>query len=246
MENKTFGRIGIVASIVGGVGALVYLMRGSAVGAAGAPGAPGPAGTGTPGSAGAPGTAGAAGAPGAPGLPGTAGPAGPNGVTGAGAGSGSSQPTINDITQYFVSQFYPPSSDDLKPATLTYNSPPLKNMGAAGTPEKKAGCGCGGSCGGKKKGGSCPNAAPPFGFNDGAGGCISSSYARLIESMNRCSPGFTDNMVRNMASNVQYYGYDAPNVRDLIGSIQLASSRSGELYSDLDVTPPSLRLGTVS
>lgn len=255
MTEHTAGRIGIAASIVGAVGALVYLLRGPQPGPQGAPG---PAGVGTPGTAGLPGTAGAAGGTGAPGPPGTAGPANPNDVPGAGAGDAivniGGSPTLQSLTQYFVQSFYPPSSPQLRPGVLTSNVPPASDLGkkymGASSPDPKpscgsggaGGCGCGGGGGKGKK--SCPNSAPPFEFTDGGGGCLSSTYGRLVESMNKCDPGFADRMLKSIASNIQYYGYDTPNLDDLVPAVQYAGSRGANLQDWSEATPMGISLGT--
>src|SRR4051812_15338177 len=121
MEDKTVTRIGIIASVVGAVGALAYLIRGGAqpVYLTSGPGM-GPAGTGSPGGPGLPGTAGAAGPAGAPGAPG---PAGPNAVAGTGdAITNIDSHDLSTVTQNFLSQFFPPAAGP-RPATLTYNAP---------------------------------------------------------------------------------------------------------------------------
>lgn len=252
MEEKTVTRIGIIASVIGAVGALAYLIRGGpqAVYLTGGPGM-GPANAGTPGTPGLPGTAGAAGAAGAPGTPG---PAGMNTVPGTGdAITNIDNSTMQTVTQNFLSQFFPPAAGP-RPTLLSYNAPIASDLGKlymgemgkdAAKSGGKSGCGCGGGkkggCGGHKN---CPNAQPPYKFTDGAGGCMSSSYGALVEAMEKCAPGFTDAMVKNMASNTQYYGYDTPDGADLVAAIRVAGSRSGEIHDYLDATAPGIRLGT--
>lgn len=260
MESNTITRIGIVASVVGAVGAIAYLLRGPDVGPQGVPG---PAGTGAPGGPGLPGTAGAAGATGVPGPPGTRGAANDNTVPGTSdaivniAGDITS---MQSVTQNFLSQFFPPSYGP-RPPVLTNNVPPAFDLGKlymgvmAQDPDAShgsathGGCGCkgkpkSGGCGGGAS--NCPNAPPPYRFTDGAGGCMSSSYGRLIDSMEKCQPDFVNAMVKNMASNMMYYGYDTPNVGQLMAGIRLADSRSGVIHDYSEMTAPGLQLGTVS
>lgn len=256
MKDETIGRIGIVASIVGAVGAIAYLVRGSQPGAAGAQGYAGAQGTsgvagvaGAPGGAGAPGTAGAAGAAGTPGAPGTAGPATVNTVPGGNVPGGT--PTQQTLNEYFVSQFFPPPNGQLRPDILTSNVSPFSDLGkrfmsifsAAPSTGAKSGCGCGGhkkkgGCGGNSK---CANASAPYRFSDGAGGCMSSSYGALSNAMEECVPGFTDSALKNMASNVMYYGYDTPpSIGDINAAIYGVSSRSAPVhdFGDLVYTAP--------
>lgn len=253
MTDHTISRIGIAASIVGAVGAIAYLIKGSpggpqgAQGYAGAPGTTGAVGmAGAPGGAGANGTAGAAGGAGAPGPPGTQGPAASNDVTGGNVPGGT--PTQTTLNEYFVNSFYPPASGQLRPDVLTYNASPFSDLGKrfmsilGAQPKAKSGCGCGGhkkgGCGGG--GSKCGNAAPPYGFVDGAGGCLSSSYEALENAMNNCVPGFAGKMVENMATVVMYYGYDSNPVNDITAAIFEAGSRSAPLrdFSDLTYSLP--------
>lgn len=261
MDDKTINRIGIAASIVGAVGAIAFLIRRPISGAPGQTGATGPAGAattivgaaGTPGSPGLPGTAGAAGAAGEPGAVGAPGPAAAsNSIPGSDLGG---TPGVSYITQYFVSQFYPPPAGTLRPDTLTYNTPPRADLGkqymgvASSQPKKGCGCGgkksgCGGGCGGASK---CPNAAPPFSYPDGAGGCLSSTYGRLIDSIEKCVPGYADSALSNMASTM-YFGYDttpAAAVDAITSALSTMQSRSGQMLEFFDAPPP-VRLGTTS
>jgi hypothetical protein len=176
MESITWARVGIVASVVGAVGALAYLLRGgkesTGAGPVGVSGQywPSVAGIGTgapalPGTvvqAGVAGPAGAPGAAGAPGVPGQAvtGPAGATGIPGATGPTGETgaigpagvTPSLPAIQSGWLSTLQIPASGTIVSNPLTTNLPPTldpaKFWGVAGVGKPaNGGCGCGGSNG---------------------------------------------------------------------------------------------------
>lgn len=257
MDDKTIGRIGIAASIVGAIGALAYLARGNPlpatiIGPAGGSGLPGPGGA--PGLAGATGSPGAAGADGVPGTPGTPGIPGADGAPGTVAFERQGSPSLETSNLYMVYGFEVPENGQLRPDVLTYNAPARSDIGKsymgldnAARQPAKGGCGCGGhkksgGCGG---GGNCPNAGPAFSFVDGAGGCFSSSYPRLVSAMEKCQPGFIERQMQNMAGVVMYYGYDTPvNPQELSDAVFYMNSRSANLIDPANFTAAPVRFGT--
>lgn len=217
MTSETWGRIGIVASIVGAVGAIAYLLKsgqlpqivvtGVSSGGQGTGGVDtgGTVGNGVSGPAGAPGQAGAAGAPGAPGAAGAGGAQGAPGPTGP-------FPSASDIAAAFNAMFQAPQNGSPVSSIWSNIPPRLDPARAAGTiamPASDGGCGCGGGggCGGCGQSPKCPNLQPPLRFVDGRGGCAASTTTSLVASMDRCRPGGQQTALYNMQGNFAYMGY---------------------------------------
>jgi hypothetical protein len=229
MDEKTATRIGIVASIVGAVGAIAYLLSkppaGGVQGAAGIPGPAGAPGIGIPGTAWLPGMQQAAEAPAGAGAPGA--PA---------ATVAEVTPSGSTLNQYFVSQFFPAGTDSpYTTGAINSNLGPnldlMKRYAADAAASIAAGAGNGagnGSCGGCKGsggrgggcgGGSCPNTPGPLLFPDGQGSCASTTQGRLIDSMNRCESGVSDKSLSNMLGNVGWW----PQIPGIIPEAKFAS-----------------------
>ena len=213
MQEKTIQRVGIVASIVGAVAGLAYLLSkgGSTVVTSGAPFSPTPGdsggiGAGSIGIPGPPGVPGVDGSPGAAGLAAAANSAGNSGYLGGGS-TGIQSPSNETLNQYFADQFFGPSTV-VAPAYIS-NIPPnldptkAASGGGANGDGFKTGCGCGGG-GGACGGGCCPNTPPGLQFPDGAGSCAATTITRLQRSMNKCKPGNLPAQALNMISNTQY------------------------------------------
>ena len=204
MEEKTIVRIGIVASIVGAVGAIAYILsKPPAAGPAGPPGA-----SGLPGETGGPGLAAAATSTAGAGVPGAAATPPPT-------------PSGQSLTQYFVSQFFPAAA--AAPSTaITSNVPPSWDLTKRTTPSGKVNgggagnghCGCsgglGGACGGACGSGRCPNQPAALNFPDGAGACAATTVGRLQVGMDKCQPGNLSDAALNMVGNTQSWS-DSPD-----------------------------------
>jgi hypothetical protein len=246
MAEETTKRIAIIASIIGAVGAIVYLLKGDrgtvqqilSGGGSGTIGGPGPAGA--PGAAGAGGAAGAAGAPGAaggagaPGAAGGVGPAGPAGVS----------PSLADLAAFFNSGFGVDPGTPV-PSIFSNLPPGLDLTKAAGElPTGNGGGGCGG-CGGCGGGaGKCPNLQPAIKFVDGRGSCMNSGTVRLQQSMDRCAPGNVEKAAYNNQGNMMYMGlanYDPNVVAQDVVTIMDQIPRLG----NPDYTQPWTRFGAV-
>jgi hypothetical protein len=218
MNEQMIKRIGFAASIVGAVGALVYLVRKPP--ASGLAGPPGPAGA--PGATyGIPGATSAIGGPGgATVTPGTAGlAAAADAPLGAGV-PGAPAATVQDVTpsgqslnQYFASQFYLPEGANVYlTGPINSNVPPgwdLTKSGGNGNGAAKGGCGCGGGCSGSAGrgcgGGTCPNQPEGLRYPDGAGACASTTIPRLQKSMDQCSKGSTQASLNNMMGSIGWW-----------------------------------------
>jgi hypothetical protein len=218
MEQKAMERIGIVASIIGAVGAIVYILRKPtvAVGPIGPAGAPGAA-YGIPGVTG---PVGAVETPGAGLEPAAAAPAGA-GVPGAPAATVQGvTPTGQSLNEYFVSQFYQPSGGPYSTGAINSNVPPSLDLmkqfgidaaggGGTGNGAGKAGCGCSGGRGGSGGrgcgGGRCPNQPGALMFHDGSGSCASTTTGRLQGSMDKCEPGNLGAFMGNLPGNVGWW-----------------------------------------
>jgi hypothetical protein len=249
MNEETGKRIGIVASVIGAVGAIAYLLRkppaNGANGATGPAGAPGFGIPGIPGAAGAAGLAGAAGTVGAAGAAGVAGLAGAAGVAGAAGDPGT--PSQADLSAFFVNQFAPPPAG-LYSSDIASNLPPSLDLSKymallpASPGGSKGGCGCGGgkSTGGGCGGGKCPNAGGPLAYLDGMGSCASTTIGRLQSSMDQCVPDNLPNSLLNMIGNTQYYGIDAPpDLSVFQASVSQAIGSGGELQFFPEFVPAS-------
>lgn len=209
MQEKTWQRIGIGASIVGAVVGLAYLMKKTGVtNIITAPYSP------TPGMNPGVATQGV----GIPGIPGSGAP-GDTGATGsqaglaaAAAGPVTTSPTPQTLNQYFVAQFFNPSTA-MKPR-MASNVPPFLDpstvpAGVNGN-GSQSGCGCGSQTAGSGCGGGrCPNQPPPLRYPDGAGSCASTTVPRLQRSLNKCVPDNLPAAAVNMMGNVQYGNPDA-------------------------------------
>jgi hypothetical protein len=274
MKETTGTRIGIVASIIGAIAAIIYLMRGNAPalvqaiqGAAGSPGTagtPGPVGAagaagtaGPTGITGATGTAGAAGAPGPAGTPGSAGMASSNVIPGSDLGGFT--PDLSILSSFFANQFFVPPVGP-RPSVLTYNATGQADLGKqymsvlSNPPSGSASSGCG--CHGTGAGGgarkkpkcdprcTCPNIQSAFRFHDGQGGCMSSSYGSLVEAMETCDPDVIETGKHNLASNLMYLGEAPPDLSQVNALIYQAGSRSAMIHDVSDATFPYTLLGT--
>jgi hypothetical protein len=268
MTDTNLKRIGIVASIVGAVGAIAYLLRGNDQGQVGPQGA-----TGFPGATGAPGLTGGAGVSGFPGMyagpqgpigpigtagpQGAIGPQGPIGQAPPQTGAYGTSPSISSLNQFFIDQFFPPAYGlNTAPADLTSNLPPAKSlpktyMGIAQDGKdsiagdgKSGGCGCGGGSGcGSGKFKCCPNLTPAFINPDGGGACVSSTVARLQASMDDCVPGNLSIAALNIAGNVMYFGGNTdPDMASVKNQISNMNTRT--LLPELKpITVPASRFG---
>lgn len=230
MQEKTWQRVGIGASIVGAVAGLAFLLKkggGTTVVTAGTPYSP------TPGMVESSGTQGV----GIPGPPGQTGAPGETGATGsqaglaAAAGPVTTFPTPQSLNQYFVSQFFDPSNG-MVPRMASNVSPSLDQSkmpdqaeGGNGS-SQSGGCGCGSkAAGGGCGGGRCPNQPPPLRFPDGAGACASTTVRRLQLSMDRCVPENLQLAALNMMGNVQYGTNPDPNL--FFAAVQRSLHRGG-------------------
>jgi hypothetical protein len=212
MSEETTKRITIIASILGAIGAIVYLLRGNPTVVAqvlggGSSGLIG-GGMGTPGAAGAAGAPGAGGSPGAsgaPGVPGAAGAPGAAGTTGA-TGPQGIAPSIADVNNYYNQGFSPTAGDPV--SALWSNVPPRLDLDRASmTMTPNGNGGCGGGCGGCGSSSKCPNLQPAIKFVDGRGGCMNSTKSSLQRSMDKCSPGNLDRGAYNLQGNLFTAGY---------------------------------------
>lgn len=225
MQEKTWQRIGIGASIVGAVVGLAYLLKkgGGMTVVAGVPYSP------TPGMGGGVATQGV----GIPGVPGPTGAPGETGATGSQAGlqaaaaapstlaaAAAASPTPQTLTQYFVDQFFNPSASwaprmtsnvppSLDPSKAATGSAVIASAGGNGSGGggngSQGGCGCSsGAAGGGCGGGRCPNQPSPIRFPDGAGSCASTTTTRLQRSMNKCVPDNLPGAAINMMGNTQF------------------------------------------
>lgn len=198
MKEATLNRIGIVASIVGAVATLAYLLRkpggAAAVIAGGSPGPAGAPGIGLPGPAGPPGAASTA--PGGEGVPGA--PA---------ATSGSGTPPPGSLYQFFLGSFAPQPG---RYTSISSNLGPGADLGksAAARPQpgtsQNGSCGCSGAAGCNGKPGRCANTPASYAYPDGAGACVSTTHGRLVRAMDRCKPGWLDSEVDHLVGATQY------------------------------------------
>ncbi len=234
MNSEVGKRIGIVASVVGAVGALVYLLRGDQAtilqAVTGQGGAPGIGIAGTPGAAGAMGSIGAVGAAGVDGVPGRDG----------------TSPSLDALNAYYASAFTPVTGP--YPNDLSYNLPPAldldKSLQLIQPSSGGDGCGCGGSCGSgggcSSKSGKCPNAAAPIAFPDGSGACASTTVGRLQQSMDSCVPDNLQLALANMIGSTQYYGVDStPDFSAFQLSVADSLSQLAPIYPGTNLVPQS-------
>jgi hypothetical protein len=252
-------RIGFIATVVGAIGAIVYLLRGeskpSAViatnpspwGAAPLPALPGIAGySAVPDS-----PISGSGTPGTPGAPGTGGGQPGDTVSTVPASTPGGTPPLETINNYYTSTF---TGATEVPSGLVSNLPPDSDltkylMGMAPGPLPfgggGGGCGCKGGnggcdCGGGKCGGKCPNVQAPFNFPDGATACASMTPGSLIASMNQCSPGFAQRDAGNVSSNLFIAAIDTPpDWTELYQQIAVARSVAAPLPVPGIAAPPS-------